>query len=356
MNRATRSWLCFVGLFIVGCGKSTESQNATEKEASADLKLFGEASTNLKLFGLGYQIYLDRNSRPPRTLDELKTVIDSDRPIDFSRYHITWGVDLWSITQDRTVLAYETVVPEKGGMVLFHDAKVERVSAEEFAKLPKAVAAKLPVDRPADVTFTPTEYVAVCKKLALEMGRKYEGKVIELKGVVKGIGRLSGRPELLVITPGKEQEDVRCFMPEGEEFWAKISKGQEVTVRGLVRQPQGYPMLTDCGIASSGPPTGVTISAEELAREFADDGTKAAAKYEGKSFILTGEVVSTSELLTFCGVKLKGAADQPVECVFRVILSDKERDKQFVPGAMLKLYAEYDGNRTRLMNCELISK
>lgn len=343
MNRSIRSLLCVVGLFtVIGCGKSTEPQNAPEKEASADLKLFG----------IGYQSYSENNSRPPRTLDDLKTVISSDRPIEFSRYHILWGVDLKSITQDRTVLAYETAVPEKGGMVLFHDGNVERVSAADFAKLPKAVAAKPSEQRPADATFTPAEYVAEFDKLKDNMGRKYEGKVIELKGTVKGLGRHSGRPELLVISPGKEQEYVRCFMPEGEEFWARISKGQEVTVEGLVRQPQGNPMLTDCGIASSGPPTGVTISAEELAREFAADGTKAAAKYEGKSFILTGEVVSTSEWSTFCGVELKGAG-KPVECVFR---SDKERDKKFVPGAKLKLYAEYDGNGTRLMNCELISK
>jgi hypothetical protein len=283
----------------------------------------------------------------------LKTVISSTEPIDFDRYQIIWDVDLKSVKQPRTVLAYETVVPEKGGMVLFHDGKVERVSAEEFAKLPKAGAAKSIADRPADVTFTPTEYFAEFNKLKEEMGKKYEGKVIELKGTVKGLGRLSGRPELLVISPEKEQEDVRCFMPEGEEFWAKISKGQEVTVKGLVRQPQGNPMLTDCAVTFSGPSSGVTMTAEELAKEFASDSTKAAERYQGKSFVLTGEVVSTSSWATFIGVKLKGVADKPVECVFR---ADAERDKKFVPGAKLKLYAEYDGNATRLMNCELISK
>ena len=73
-----------------------------------------------------------------------------------------------------------------------------------------------------------------------------------------------------------------------------------------------------------------------------------------KGFIvLTGEVVSTSSWSTFIGVKLKGVADQPVECVFR---SETKRDKKFIPGAKLKMYAEYDDNGTRLMNCELISK
>jgi hypothetical protein len=348
MNRCSRSRLWAVGfLVVVGCSKPTEPKSEAEREAA----------TVLKLFGAGYQFYLEDNQRPPRNLDDLKAVISSDEPIDFDRYHIIWGVDLKSITQDRTVLAYDAVVPEKGGMVLFHDGKVQRVSAEEFAKLPKAVAAKPLEERPADVTFTPTEYYAEFNKLNEnridKMGPKYEGKVIELKGIVKGLGPLSGRPELLVISPGKEQEDVRCFMPEGEEFWAKLSKGQEVTVRGLMRQPQSNPMLTNCWIASSGPYTGVTITAEELAREFAADRTKAAAKYAGKSFILTGEVVSGSAWSTFRGVNLKGTADQPVECVFQ---SDTERDKKFVTGAKLKLYAEYNDTGTRLINCELISK
>lgn len=347
MSCFSRARLCAIFfLSLVGCGKPTAPKDAAEEKAAVDLKLFGT----------GYQIYLENNSRPPRNLDELKTVISSDQPIDFNRYHIIWGVDLKSITQRRTVLAYEVIVPEKGGMVLFHNGSVERIPAEEFEKLPKAVAAKPLVERPADVTFTPTEYFAEFKKLDLAMGQKYQGKAIELKGVVKGLGRLSGQPELLVISPGSEQEDVRCFMPEGDEFWAKISKGQQVTVKGLVRQPQGYPMLIDCGIASAGPDLGVTTTAEELAKEFATNGEKATAKYQGKSLILTGEMISETTWATFRGVKLKGTADQPVECVFYCGESTKERDKKFVPGAKLKLYAEYDNNGTRLMNCELISK
>jgi hypothetical protein len=344
MSYFARRWLCAFGLLCaVGCGKPTAPQDATEANAAVDLKLFG----------LGYQTYLENNQRPPRNLDELNTVISSDRPIDFNHYHIIWGVDLKSVAQPRTVLAHEVGVPEKGGMVLFHDGKVERVSAEEFAKLPRAAAAKPLRERPADVTFTPTEYLAEFKKLNDKMGQKYEGKVIELKGIVKGLGRLSGEPELLVVSPGKEGDYVRCFMSGGEEFWAKISKGQEVAVKGLVRQPQGYPMLIDCGIASAGPNRSVATTAEELAREFATDDTKAAAKYKGKSFILTGEVVSTSEWSTFRAVKLKGVADKPVECVFH---SEAQQDKKFVTGAKLKMYAEYDNNGTRLMNCELISK
>lgn len=347
MIRFTRLWLCVLCFLVAaGCRKPTEPQNADEKQAAL----------NLQLFGLGYRNYLDSNSRPPRSVDELTTLISSDRPIDFDRYHITWGVDVRAITEPRTVLAYDRAAPEKGGMVLFHDGRVERVSAEAFQQLPKAPPGKRPAERPADATFTPTEYFAEFNKLKEEMGRKYQGKGIGLKGVVQGLGSLGGPPALLVISPGKEHEDVRCILPEGQEFWATISKGQEVTVHGLVREPQMYPILVDCGVASAGPNTGVTITAEELAREFADDGLRAVTKYSDKSFILTGEVVSVTGWASFLGVKLKGTAGAPVECVFSSGLTTKERDKQFVPGAKLKVYAEYAGNGTRLMNCELISK
>ncbi len=347
MSRFSRPGLCALGfLCLVGCSKPTAPKDAAEEQAALDLKLFG----------LGYRNYYETHQRPPRNSDELNTVISSDRPIEFDRYHIIWGVDLSPALPARTVLAYDVAVPQKGGMVLFHTGEVERVTAEEFEQLSRAAPAKPLAERSADVTLTPAEYLAEFTKLNLAMGPRYQGKVVELKGTVKGLGALSGRPELLVIDPGKEHEYVRCLMAGDEEFWARISKGQQVNVKGLVRDPQGSPMLINCGIASAGPATGVTTTAEDLAKEFAADGEQAAAKYKGKSLVLTGEVVSVTAWGTSRGVKLKGTADRPVECVFHSNESSQERDKRFAPGAKIKLYAEYDNNGTRLMNCELISR
>jgi hypothetical protein len=370
-------------MIAVGCGKSTEPQSAAGKEVASDVKpaptgppssarvaekkaasdpkpapapalATGEAASDLKLFGAGYQIFLDINSHPPRSLDDLKTVIASDRPIEFSRYHIIWGVDLKPSTPARTVLAYEVDAPKKGGMVLFKDGKVEHVSAEEFRKLPQTAAAKPLAERTADVTFTPTEYYAEFEKLGMRIGQQYQGKVIELKGVVKGIGTLSGKPELLVVSPGNEQADVRCWMSGEEEFWAKVSKGQQVTVKGLVRDPQASPMLIECEITGTGPSMAVTITAEELAKEVASDGDKATAKYKGKSLILTGEVISAEPRGSLKLVTLKGTTDEPVECFFYSDSSIKAWDKKLVPGVKLKMYAEYDTG-IRLEHCELIS-
>ncbi|HYH69478.1 MAG TPA: hypothetical protein VD866_32585, partial [Urbifossiella sp.] len=203
-------------MIVIGCGKPTDPQTAAEKTAAVDLKLFG----------LGYQIYLENNPRPPRTLDELKTVVSSDRPIEFDRYHLILGVDLNAVPDPRTVLGYEVDTPAKGGMVLFPGGKVERVSAEEFARLPQAVPAKHAAERPADVTFTPAAYYDECRALKDAMREKYRGKVVELKGVVGGVRSWSESTELQVVSPGNEVEYVRCPMPPGEEFWAKVGKWQ----------------------------------------------------------------------------------------------------------------------------------
>jgi len=349
MNRHSRTWLCFIGFLIVaGCGKATAPRNEAGPKNAAET----QAESDLTLFGLAYHNFLDSNSRPPRNLDEFKLFASSDQPIDYTRYHIIWGVDLKSITQPRTVLAYDVDAPSKGGMVLFHDGNVERLSAEEFQKLPKAVAAKQAP--PMRVTFTPAEYEAEFKKLGGWMGgNEYKNKLVELKGVSNGIETLSGKPELLVASPGKEQEAVRCFM--SGEFWAKVAKGQQVTVEGRVPQTQGSPMLTECTITSTGPSTAVTITAEQLAREVTANEEAATAKYKGKSFIMTGEVISFEKHPIGLLVKLKGTDNQSVDCQFPSRVATKEWQKNVAPGAKIKIYAEYN-RREELTNCQLITR
>ena len=336
MRRLLPAWFCVLGLVAaVGCGKSGPGD-----KASQDLKLFGHA----------YRIYLDNNEHPPRNLDELKTVIGKGTdPVDFERYHIIWDVDLNSIKEARTVLAYEVAAPEKGGPVLFHDGKTEHVSAAEFAKLTKAVPDKPMAERPADVTFTAAAYLAERAKLEAKMNDQYRGKVIEVKGVVNGVGRYEGNG-LLKVGTGKEYEDVGCVIPTTEELWAKIAKGQEVTVKGLMAQHGAS--LVNGGIAHLGKSTAVTITAEQLAKETAADESGTGAKYKGKSFILTGEVDAV--LNDWHGIQLKGAAGKPVEC--KLEYDFKMDDPRFAPGTKVKLYAEYQHGGKPLINCRLITK
>jgi hypothetical protein len=128
-----------------------------------------------------------------------------------------------------------------------------------------------------------------------------------------------------------------------------------VSVKGFVRSPQPMPMLVACEFTTTGPGTGVIMTAEELAREVAADSEKAGTRYKGKSFILTGEVSAVEARGTSLLVKLKGTADKPIECFFHSGDGTKLRDKLLVPGAKLKLYGEYR-NYFTFENCELIAK
>ncbi len=199
-------------------------------------------SNDLKLIILGYFNCIDQNQVPPTKLQDIQKFISSDRPLNLSRYVVIWGVNLTTSPRN-AVLAYEPEVPTNGGMVGFSDGSVRKITAEEFSKLPKASPTPSIADQPAAFTLTPTEYYAEFNKLKNMggMAQKYGNKVIELKGIVKGLGRTSGDAEVLVISSGKPEEDVRCFVRDSDEPWAKLAKGQEVSVKGIVPSNRATP-------------------------------------------------------------------------------------------------------------------
>ena len=88
MNRYFVPLVCCVGsLIVVGCEKPIEPKNAAEKMPERDLKLLYVAYINFQD---------PSRPHPPRSLDDLKLVIERDDPIVFDRYHMIWGVDLKS--------------------------------------------------------------------------------------------------------------------------------------------------------------------------------------------------------------------------------------------------------------------
>lgn len=94
--------------------------------------------------GNAYQNVSDHDRKPPVILAALKKGFPPDDKTDFNRYVIIWGVDLKKLPDPgNTLLAYVADVPTKGGIVLFADAKIGRVTVEEFQTLPKAVSAPL---------------------------------------------------------------------------------------------------------------------------------------------------------------------------------------------------------------------
>ena len=174
---------------------------------------------------------------------------------------------------------------------------------------------------------------------------------------MKGIGATSGQAEVLVISPGKENEDVRCFSKPGDEPWAILSKGQEITVRGAIRKDQGNPMMVNCTFAATGPNLGVTTTAEEMVKVHTASEENAAKMYGGKSVVITGEIVRVEdELISRRVVHLKGPGDKTLPCSVYVGKRVKDAKSKLVPGATIKIYGELKKFSFGLENCELISQ
>ena len=325
-------WVCVVGLcFLIGCKKT----NVSSGEA---------ANHDFFAIELQYKIFQRDKGYAPRNISDL---FPSGEHSGLDQYHIIWGVAEISTPADRTILAYEKVAPEQGGSVLFYNGSVKRVSAEEFKKLIIATPSKPMSDRPADINFAASRYANFGAA-----GHDVDAKtVIELHGVFKHLSRISGNPELILISPDKPQDEVRCFFIEGDEFWSKISIGQEVSVKGsYAGWPNGNSQLRQCVISKLGPFQGVKITSEELASELEADVIKAREKYNNKSFIITGEVLSLTKQ-SYQLVLVKGMKE-PLRCFFH---RSYEADARLFPGAKIKLYGEMD-LPSGLSQCELISK
>jgi hypothetical protein len=104
-----------------------------------------EKKTNdLRQIGLAYHNCLDTNKKPPATVDDLAPFYEKDAKITAAlkdgTYVFYYNVKLTDMTNgtSNTILGYEKDAPTKGGVVLFGDGTVKPLTADEFAKAPKA--------------------------------------------------------------------------------------------------------------------------------------------------------------------------------------------------------------------------
>lgn len=121
-----------------GCGGSASTETGIEETAEFQ---------GLKNLGEMYRIVSTRSKRPPNDIDELRQAED-EVPGGFSslgegNVAIFFGVALpdpatASGDTGQTVLAYERLAPSQGGLVLFVDGNVKRLSSVEFEKAKKA--------------------------------------------------------------------------------------------------------------------------------------------------------------------------------------------------------------------------
>src|SRR5262249_51468966 len=101
-------------------------------------------TNQLKQIGLAYHSYSDANGgKAPTKAEDLGPYVENDARIlkalkdDFVFFY---NVRITQMTQgtSNTILAHEKGAEKEGGIVLFGDGSVKRLSADEFAKAAKA--------------------------------------------------------------------------------------------------------------------------------------------------------------------------------------------------------------------------
>jgi hypothetical protein len=98
-----------------------------------------QAREDLGKIGMAYHNFNDAmRGRGPRNLEEFKPYVEGGSKTAYDglkegRYVFIWNVRLLDMQPPHeTVLGYEKDVPTRGGPVLFGDASVKNLTAEEF--------------------------------------------------------------------------------------------------------------------------------------------------------------------------------------------------------------------------------
>jgi hypothetical protein len=207
-------------------------------------------------------------------------------------------------------------------------------------------------NKPPDVSLTADEWRAEKAK-----SEKYTGKTIQLSGTVDYVGRtLSGQSYISLALAAEDAfSGVDCSTID-KEPWAEVAKGQTVTLKGVYSEIG----MVRCVIVKKGPATAITLSAEQLAAEFGTDPEKVNKKYDGKTLILTGEVVPKKDNKGgTASVYLKGTDKVPVECVFTAY--DKDMTAKLKEGQQVKLCGHFwssegGADPFKLQFCQTITK
>jgi len=111
--------------------------------ASAQTAEEKKRANDLKQIGLAYHNYYDANKKAPARAEDLAPYLENDKRLvgllSDKEIVFFYDFDLVKIVNStgtsKTVLAYDKDAPTKGGMVLFFDGVVRKVSAEDFKTL-----------------------------------------------------------------------------------------------------------------------------------------------------------------------------------------------------------------------------
>jgi hypothetical protein len=175
-----------------------------------------------------------------------------------------------------------------------------------------------------------------------ETHKKYEGKVIEVTGVVMNC-RASGDQATLNFNIKKEEdkhEGAGCILQE-KKAWGQHGNGQKVKVKGTWGG-RGYfgAAIVDAVVVEADPNPAVLYPSEQMARDYEANPADMSDRYDGKSVVVEGEVVKKEEQKgAFNMLFFKGTDKTQVACRFE--FSDREQTDPVKVGQKVKVYGEY---------------
>jgi hypothetical protein len=176
----------------------------------------------------------------------------------------------------------------------------------------------------ADISIDANAWYVDFKKDGPAAAKKYQGKVVELSGMVATVSPTTWCVYLKVENPGKNELGVPCVF-EPKARWPMVSVGSKVKVRGKVfvenvRPPDGSvsPIggaLNPCTLVEAGPDPGPKFTSVQFAKEFAANRKDITEKYDGKWAYVEGEVTEkTSSQDCEVLLKLKGFEGITMSC------------------------------------------
>ena len=213
------------------------------------------------------------------------------------------------------------------------------------------------------------DYLADLKKGDSVLKDKYLGKIIELSGVVDSITTNFGGDSFITLAApapaGSEPTGggVACFTIDPEPF-AKYGPGQNLTIRGEVSDTVIYPRVLEAEVVDAGPPTLITLTAEDLAKEFAKDPDATNKKYTlrpytGKAILLSGPfIIAKPNSSGDPANVILGSAEANVSCTFGTEKSIMDHVKSLKPGDPIRLVGQFDdsadGKSPVLHQCKFV--
>ena len=197
------------------------------------------------------------------------------------------------------------------------------------------------VVKPGDFSLSAMELQAEFNTDKAAALAKYQGKTIDLSGVVKSVGDDGSADNGLVeVVTGEGSLGLPCYTVDKEPF-ARLAPGQTVKLQGVWPKTAAEPRLRDAVIVEAGPSPAIAMTALQLATEYAADPEGVKTKYNDKSLFLSGEVKQNDPKDSGnCTLILKGTEKAHVEVSFGAIYAGKTA--KIKDGQPIKLLVHFD--------------